>query len=142
MIALEELLKSISLSVQSAQNAMQEAEINNFLHFFENELQADGMDNVSVPAPVSPKILPFCINQGNPQLKVPLVSLTGHRSLSLDTVRVVLNVTAKADSEGVQVEVASVDNNEQQSHQIALEFKQQEASEGVSRMLDAANQFM
>lgn len=141
MIALEELLQSISHSVQGAQSTMQQTEIQSFLQYFEKEPRDNAADGASN---LSPKLQPFCINQGNPHLNVPLVTLTGHRALSLDSVRIVLNVTAKADSNGVQVEVGAANDNSQQqpNHQIMLEFKQQDASEGVSRMLDAANQFI
>lgn len=142
MISLNELLSSISRSVQNAQLAIQDAELHSFLRYFEQEGESN--DAPGHTTPISPKVQPFCINEENSSLNVPLVTLAGHRPLSLDTVRIVMNVNAKADSSGIQVEVGPGEEsgNQQLCHQITLEFKRSDAAEGVSRILDTANQFI
>lgn len=140
MISFDDLLSGISRSVQNAQLSMQEEELRTFLRYFEQEeTSAD-----AAGAKLSPKVQAFSINEGNPSLKVPLVALAGHHPLSLDTVRIVMNITAKSDSSGLQVELGSGEDTDGQRpyHQLSLEFKQGDSAEGVSRMLDAFNQFI
>lgn len=140
MISFDDLLSGISRSVQNAQLSMQEEELRTFLRYFEQEeTSAD-----AASAKLSPKVQAFSINEGNPSLKVPLVALAGHHPLSLDTVRIVMNITAKSDSSGLQVELGSGEDTDGQRpyHQLSLEFKQGDSAEGVSRMLDAFNQFI
>lgn len=146
MISLDDLLCGLSRSVQNAQRSMQEEELQTFLRYFEQEdaqAAASGTSDAA-GAMLSPKVQAFSINEGNPSLKVPLVALAGHRPLSLDTVRIVMNVTAKADSSGIQVELGPGEDADGQRpyHQLSLEFKQGDSAEGVSRMLDAFNQFI
>lgn len=144
MISLDALLRSVSQSVQNAQLSMQEEELQAFLRYFEHaDTETPGTAG-AVGAMLSPKVQAFSMNEGNPSLQVPLVALAGHRPLSLDTVRIVMNVTAKADSGGIQVELGPGEDIDGQRpyHQLSLEFKQSDSAEGVSRMLDAFNQFI
>ena len=146
MISFDDLLSGISRSVQNAQLSMQEEELRTFLRYFEQEeTSADASGTAEAAgAKLSPKVQAFSINEGNPSLKVPLVALAGHHPLSLDTVRIVMNITAKSDSSGLQVELGSGEDTDGQRpyHQLSLEFKQGDSAEGVSRMLDAFNQFI
>lgn len=147
MVELETLLTSIATSVQMSQDAIQLNAYSNFLKYFSsgqrNDEQNENIQNLAqthVPVtqhftvPDSPE---------NTNVSVPAVALVNHSSLVLDNVKVVLNVSGVSNGQQFMVSTEPLnDTQETERHQITLEFKQKEPSEGISRILTAYNQFL
>lgn len=147
MIELETLLTSIATSVQMSQDAIQLNAYKNFLKFFSPEPENDGQDEkkqnpTQTHVPVT-QYFNIPDSPDNTSVAVPAVALVNHSSLVLDNVKVVLNVSGVSNGQQFMVSTEPLnDTPETEHHQITLEFKQKEPSEGISRILTAYNQFL
>ncbi|MBD5470811.1 MAG: DUF2589 domain-containing protein [Lachnospiraceae bacterium] len=147
MVELETLLTSIASSVQASQDAIQHNAYTNFMKYFVSE-KNNGMtlseektrDEAFMPVLQYFKALDSPDNAG---VAVPMVALVKHNSLVLEGVKVVLNVSGVPNGNHFMVNTEPI-NDEQgtEHHQITLEFKKEEPTEGMSRILSAYNRFL
>ncbi len=147
MVELETLLTSIASSVQTSQAAIQQNAYRNFLEYFvdataKNSSEDEGHKRKSMHIPI---IQYFNISEESESegIAVPSVALVNHNSLVLENVKVVLNVSGVPDGEHFMVSTEPMNDRQgMEHHQITLEFKQEEPSEGIARMLTQYNHFL
>lgn len=146
MIALESLLCSIAESVQSSQNSIRQNAYSSFMKYFTEEYVVNNSDNLN-DAGNSTVLMPhmehFRINDSpdGADIEVPAVALVNHNSMVLDKVKIVLNVSGVSDGEHFMVNTEPGNGtNDTEHHQVTLEFKQTEPSEGMARVLTTYNQ--
>ncbi len=147
MVELETLLTSIASSVQMSQAAIQQNAYQNFLEYFvdtaaKNSLEDAEHEKKTMHVPI---IHHFNISEESESegIAVPSVALVNHNSLVLDNVKVVLNVSGVPDGNHFMVSTEPMnDEHGMEHHQITLEFKQKEPSEGIARMLTEYNHFL
>lgn len=146
MIALESLLCSIAESVQSSQNSIRQNAYSSFMKYFNEEYVVNNSDNLN-DAGNSTVLMPhmehFRINDSpdSADIEVPAVALVNHNPMVLDKVKIVLNVSGVSDGEHFMVNTEPGNAaNDTERHQVTLEFKQTEPSEGMARVLTTYNQ--
>ena len=147
MVELETLLTSIASSVQTSQAAIQLNAYKHFMKYFTASTKNGGIESGErKPAPTHfPLTQYFNVSDSstNTNVAVPAVALVNHDSLVLENVKVVLNVSGVCDGEHFMVSTEPINDSQGvQHHQITLDFKQKEPSEGISRILTAYNQFL
>ena len=143
MVKLETLLTSIAASVQSSQAAIQQNAYDNFMHYFQKNTPTS--DNAHPEQTHFPVITHFNLPDSpeNADIAVPAVALVNHDSLVLENINVVLNVSGVSNGKNFMVNTEPMnDTQELEHHQITLEFKHKEPTEGISRILTAYNQFL
>lgn len=157
MVELETLLTSIASSVQASQAAIQQNAYTNFERYFIEEKSNDAMpaangideevlsEEEADDEVYTPVMQRFKVSDSpeSADIAVPAVALVNHNSLVLENVKIVLNVSGVPNGNSFMVNTEPM-NTEQGSehHQITLEFKQEEPTEGMSRILTAYNQFL
>lgn len=159
-IEVGKLIESIGLSVQEAQNTLNQFSEQSFLRYFdvndkpqENDYcsaKGNGKTNCAKTLKeIKPKFYYFNLPQTNDNelLAVPTVALTKHSSLALNHIKIKLNVSGSVmcDQFYVNVETAPKKDGKIDSqlvHEIEMEFKCSEPAEGISRIQDSANQFI
>lgn len=147
MVELDTLLTSIATSVQMSQDAIQLNAYKNFLKYFSSgqgndEQEEHKQNSTQTHVPVT-QYFNVPDSPENTSIAVPAVALVNHSSLVLDNVKVVLNVSGVSNGQQFMVSTEPLnDTQETEHHQITLEFKQKEPSEGISRILTAYNQFL
>lgn len=147
MVELETLLTAIASSVQASQAAIQQNAYTNFMKYFvagrpnDTMLSEEGTnDEVHMPV-----IQHFNVSDSpdSAGVAVPSVTLVNHNSLVLENVKIVLNVSGVPDGKRFMVNTEPMNDVQgMEHHQITLEFKQEEPTEGMSRILTAYNQFL
>jgi len=149
MIELKKLLSAIASSVQSSQELLKYNKHKMFLEHFTVDNNGindnEGIASAGADTVLTPKVHNFNLtkNQNQEPLVVPRVALSNHNSIALDNVKVVLNVSGKVEENRVMVNIEPINTDETlQHHQITMEFKQQEASEGEARIITATSQFI
>ena len=140
MIELETLLTSIATSVQNSQAAIQ---LNAYKHFMKYFAASPRNVNTEFGEIKSSKTY-FPITQyfnvsdspANQGIAVPAIALINHDSLLLESVKIELNVNGTFDGERFMVSTDSVNNAKgTQPHQITLDFKQNEPSERMEKLI-------
>lgn len=146
MIALESLLCSIAASVQASQNSIRHNAYSSFMRYFVEESDVNNSENLT-DAGRSTALMPlmehFRINDSpdSADIEVPAVALVNHNPMVLDKVKIVLNVSGVSDGEHFMVDTEPGNAaNDTEHHQVTLEFKQTEPSEGMARVLTTYNQ--
>lgn len=146
MVKLETLLTSIATSVQTSQAAIQQNAYENFMQYFatavKNEPHSDNTKEGQTHFPILSHFnVPNSAEGSN--IAVPAVALVNHDSLVLENIKVVLNVSGVSNGKNFMVNTKPTNDTEElEHHQITLEFKHKEPSEGISRILTAYNQFL
>ena len=130
MVKLETLLTSIAASVQSSQAAIQQNAYDNFMHYFQKNTPTS--DNAHPEQTHFPVITHFNLPDSpeNADIAVPAVALVNHDSGVSNGKNFMVNTEPMNDTQ------------ELEHHQITLEFKHKEPTEGISRILTAYNQFL
>ena len=157
MVELETLLTSIASSVQASQDAIQHNAYTNFMKYFVSDKndgmilseESDGDTILSEEKTRDETYMPvfqYFKTPASPDdagVAVPIVALVKHNSLVLDGVKVTLNVSGVTNGNHFMVNTEPM-NDEQgtEHHQITLEFKKEEPTEGMSRILSAYNRFL
>lgn len=157
MVELETLLTSIASSVQASQGAIQHNAYRNFMKYFVSDkndgemLSEENNDDTMLPeektrdeiyAPVF-QYFKAPASPDNAGIAVPTIALVNHSSLVLENVKIVLNVSGVPDGEHFMVSTEPMNDRQGiEHHQITLEFKQEEPSEGIARMLTQYNHFL
>ena len=146
MVALESLLCSIAASVQASQNSIRHNAYSSFMRYFVEESDVNDSEDLT-DARHSTVLMPlmehFRINDSpdGAGIAVPAVALVNHNPMVLDKVKIVLNVSGVSDGEHFMVDTEPGNcTNDMEHHQVTLEFKQTEPSEGMARVLTTYNQ--
>lgn len=147
MVKLETLLTSIATSVQTSQAAIQQNAYENFMQYFVSPTEKDGShsDNAESIQTLFPILSHFRVPDSaeGGDIAIPAVALVNHDSLVLENIKVVLNVSGVSNGKNFMVNTKPMnDTQELEHHQITLEFKHKEPTEGMSRILTAYNQFL
>ncbi len=144
---LEELMASVGDAVQQAQSALDQAGVSQYLSYFQPQArQAAARMQAGEPetgGPLRPREISFLLpgKQGERQVSLPVLALSGHSRMAFDQVTVQLNVALEAAPDGGGLEAVPVAQGEG-GHKIELTFRRGEPSEAVSRISDGAGQLL
>lgn len=140
-IAFTEFLKSVGLSVQDAQSALEQYAVQSFLRFFKPASAADGEDGLCAVEPITRRvILPG--EEGETPVDLPMAVMAHHNTLQLDTVTVRLNakMAVRQSDNALLLEpspLAKQDgaaDGEPSNGEVELVFRGSAASEGLARV--------
>ncbi len=124
---LSDLLSSISLSVQQAQQTIDKDAADTFMMLTESIVEAGVTNNSGV--------------------KIPMAALMHHRPLLLDEVKVRMNAYFKMEKDGIFVETTALKASAEDMHtektegpaELCLTYKGSDPSEGIARMTNKMN---
>lgn len=147
MVKLEELMASVGGAVQQAQSSLDQACVSQYLSYFQPpEETSSARLRAGEPAsdgPLRPREISFLLpgKEGDRQVSLPVLALSGHNRMAFDQVTVQLNVALDAAPDGSGLEAVPVAQGEG-GHKIELTFRRGEPSEAVSRISDGAGQLL
>lgn len=125
---LEKLLASVALSVQQAQETLEQHEIERYMSYFLLPEDSGG---------AKPKTIRFAVGGGqDPCIDIPLAVMAPHESIGLKQVKVTLSGEVYIDeqTEQAMMRVGSTQNTEGHNGAVELIFESGPQSEGQARV--------
>lgn len=139
-INLSELFTQIGLSMQEAQQKIEQFNYLTFINQFKNVNNSNDK-NSSILAPKTQQFS-FKINDTTQILDVPIITLFNHNNLNLSEVKVSLNIkNFISNNKLLNIEVGSnQNNNESNTNEGTIEiiFKKDTTNEGIARIKQEA----
>ena len=139
-INLSELFTQIGLSMQEAQQKIEQFNYLTFINQFKNVNNSND-ENSSILVPKTQQFS-FKINDTTQILDVPIITLFNHNNLNLSEVKVSLNIkNFISNNKLLNIEVGSnQNNNESNTHEGTIEiiFKKDTTNEGIARIKQEA----
>lgn len=139
-INLSELFTQIGLSMQEAQQKIEQFNYLTFINQFKNVNNSND-ENSSILVPKTQQFS-FKINDTTQILDVPIITLFNHNNLNLSEVKVSLNIkNFISNSKLLNIEVGSnQNNNESNTNEGTIEiiFKKDTTNEGIARIKQEA----
>lgn len=139
-INLSELFTQIGLSMQEAQQKIEQFNYLTFINQFKN-INNSNNENSSILIPKTQQFS-FKINDTTQILNVPIITLFNHNNLNLSEVKVSLNIkNFISNNKLLNIEVGSnQNNNESNTNEGTIEiiFKKDTTNEGIARIKQEA----
>ena len=139
-INLSELFTQIGLSMQEAQQKIEQFKYLTFINQFKNVNNSND-ENSSILIPKTQQFS-FKINDTTQILDVPIITLFNHNNLNLSEVKVSLNIkNFISNNKLLNIEVGSnQNNNESNTNEGTIEiiFKKDTTNEGIARIKQEA----
>ena len=139
-INLSELFTQIGLSMQEAQQKIEQFNYLTFINQFKNVNNSND-ENSSILVPKTQQFS-FKINDTTQILDVPIITLFNHNNLNLSEVKVSLNIkNFISNNQLLNIEVGSnQNNNESNTNEGTIEiiFKKDTTNEGIARIKQEA----
>ena len=139
-INLSELFTQIGLSMQEAQQKIEQFNYLTFINQFKNVNNSND-ENSSILVPKTQQFS-FKINDTTQILDVPIITLFNHNNLNLSEVKVSLNIkNFISNNKLLKIEVGSnQNNNESNTNEGTIEiiFKKDTTNEGIARIKQEA----
>ena len=139
-IHLSELFTQIGLSMQEAQQKIEQFNYLTFINQFKNVNNSND-ENSSILVPKTQQFS-FKINDTTQILDVPIITLFNHNNLNLSEVKVSLNIkNFISNNKLLNIEVGSnQNNNESNTNEGTIEiiFKKDTTNEGIARIKQEA----
>mgnify|MGYP000916216825 CR=1 FL=1 len=139
-INLSELFTQIGLSMQEAQQKIEQFNYLTFINQFKNVNNSND-ENSSILVPKTQQFS-FKINDTTQILDVPIITLFNHNNLNLSEVKVSLNIkNFISNNKLLNIEVGSnQNNNESNTNEGTIEifFKKDTTNEGIARIKQEA----
>lgn len=139
-INLSELFTQIGLSMQEAQQKIEQFNYLTFINQFKNVNNSND-ENSSILVPKTQQFS-FKINDTTQILDVPIITLFNHNNLNLSEVKVSLNIkNFISNNKLLNIEVGSnQNNNESNTNEGTIEiiFKKNTTNEGIARIKQEA----
>lgn len=139
-INLSELFTQIGLSMQEAQQKIEQFNYLTFINQFKNVNNSND-ENSSILVPKTQQFS-FKINDTTQILDVPIITLFNHNNLNLSEVKVSLNIkNFISNNKLLNIEVGSnQNNNESNTNEGTIEiiFKKDTTTEGIARIKQEA----
>lgn len=139
-INLSELFTQIGLSMQEAQQKIEQFNYLTFINQFKNVNNSND-ENSSILVPKTQQFS-FKINDTTQILDVPIITLFNHNNLNLSDVKVSLNIkNFISNNKLLNIEVGSnQNNNESNTNEGTIEiiFKKDTTNEGIARIKQEA----
>lgn len=139
-INLSELFTQIGLSMQEAQQKIEQFNYLTFINQFKN-INNSNNENSSILIPKTQQFS-FKINDTTQILDVPIITLFNHNNLNLSEVKVSLNIkNFISNNKLLNIEVGSnQNNNESNTNEGTIEiiFKKDTTNEGIARIKQEA----
>lgn len=139
-INLSELFTQIGLSMQEAQQKIEQFNYLTFINQFKNVNNSND-ENSSILVPKTQQFS-FKINDTTQILDVPIITLFNHNNLNLSEVKVSLNIkNFISNNKLLNIEVGSnQNNNESNTNERTIEiiFKKDTTNEGIARIKQEA----
>ena len=139
-INLSELFTQIGLSMQEAQQKIEQFNYPTFINQFKNVNNSND-ENSSILVPKTQQFS-FKINDTTQILDVPIITLFNHNNLNLSEVKVSLNIKNFISNDKLlNIEVGSnQNNNESNTNEGTIEiiFKKDTTNEGIARIKQEA----
>lgn len=139
-INLSELFTQIGLSMQEAQQKIEQFNYLTFINQFKNVNNSNN-ENSSILVPKTQQFS-FKINDTTQILDVPIITLFNHNNLNLSEVKVSLNIkNFISNNKLLNIEVGSnQNNNESNTNEGTIEiiFKKDTTNEGIARIKQEA----
>lgn len=139
-INLSELFTQIGLSMQEAQQKIEQFNYLTFINQFKNVNNSND-ENSSILVPKTQQFS-FKINDTTQILDVPIITLFNHNNLNLSEVKVSLNIkNFISNNKLLNIEVGSNQNNNESNTNegtIKIIFKKDTTNEGIARIKQEA----
>jgi hypothetical protein len=139
---IQQLVKSLGISVQEAQHEIDKFALAKYSDYF-TELKSQENDALTV---MIPKCVSFPLPHGD-SVDIPIMTLVNHSSLSLDEVDIKMSVNTSWNpkTEQIEIDVSPIIPNEQNelrentynTTHLHLKFKTKSAAEGLSKHVES-----
>lgn len=137
---MEDLIGAVGVSVQRAQNMLEQAAMDQYLNYFERPDAAIEEDS-AMPRAMAARTLCLALPGEERLVEVPLLAFTSHNTLRLEQVNVKLNLVPAVAEENGGLDVAAGPAGEE-SHTVEMVFRCEGPNEAVARISDNANKLI